>query len=141
VSVATSATLHTPAELLALCEGDNNLVDELIALFRADTPYLLQMIHQAANNNDAAGVAAAAHKLLSSLGTFGATNACAMVRALEEQGRKADLAGVHERISMLEQEIDLIQSSLSRCFNTAEPDLNPLLRNRPRLNEPALADA
>ncbi|HSH38689.1 MAG TPA: response regulator, partial [Chthoniobacterales bacterium] len=80
------ASVHTHAHLRDICDGDDELVAELIALFRSDTPQLLEVLRGAAQRRDAAGVAAGAHKLLSSLGAFGATHASDMVRQLEQQG-------------------------------------------------------
>ena len=65
---AKSATAHTYAELHKICEGDDDLVAELIAIFRADTPRLLEVMRTAATERDAPALAAGAHNLLSSLG-------------------------------------------------------------------------
>jgi CheY-like chemotaxis protein len=114
LSEAPSARVHTQAELRDICNGDDELVSELIALFRSDTPQLMNVIQQAATNHDSAGLAAGAHKLLSSLGTFGATDACEMVRTLEGQGRSALFDGAEERVRNLEREIDLIHACLAQ---------------------------
>ncbi|MCA1594437.1 MAG: response regulator [Acidobacteria bacterium] len=107
------ASVHTHAELRDICDGDDELVAELIALFRSDTPQLLEVLRSAAKRCDAAGLAAGAHKLLSSLGAFGAMHASKMVRQLEQQGRLEELDGAEEEIRKIEREIDTIHARLA----------------------------
>ncbi|MFN2475381.1 MAG: response regulator [Chthoniobacterales bacterium] len=108
------ASVHTHAELRDAFDGDDDLVAELIALFRSDTPQLLEVLRGAAERCDAVGVAGAAHKLLSSLGAFGAAHASEMVRELEQQGRRAELDGAEEQVGKIELEIDTIYACLAR---------------------------
>jgi CheY-like chemotaxis protein len=108
------ASVHTHAELREICDGDDELVADLIALFRTDTPQLLEVLRAAVTKRDAAGVAAGAHKLLSSLGAFGAMHASDLVRQLEQQGQQGTLNGAEERVANVAREIDRIHSSLAR---------------------------
>jgi CheY-like chemotaxis protein len=114
MSVAEQASVHTHAELHNMCEGDDELVGELIALFSTDTPQLLEVLGAAVTERDAAGVAAGAHKLLSSLGAFGAKRASDLVRQLEQQGKEGTLDGAEERFANVEREIVTIQTCLAR---------------------------
>lgn len=123
--VTAVATIHTHAELLALCGDDEHLLGELMALFQSNTPQLLDALDQAATERDAAGLAAGAHKLLSSLGTFGAVPACVIVRQLEDQGRQGKLDGVGDRIAALRREVNLIHTSLARYASSHVPPPDP----------------
>ena len=108
------ATVFSQAQLLDHYGGDGDLVRELIPLFREDTPRLLEVVRQAAIQGDGAGLAAGAHKLLSSLGAFGAASASGMVLQLEQQGKEGDFAEVNERVVEVEHEIEKIHSALAR---------------------------
>ncbi|MEP7015657.1 MAG: response regulator, partial [Verrucomicrobiota bacterium] len=106
-------TVHGRAKLLDQCGGDEDLLKELIALFREDTPRLFDVIHKAVSKRDAPNLAAGAHKLLSSLGAFGAVNAHNLVLQLEEQGQQANFERAEERVIELGSEIDRINSALA----------------------------
>ncbi|MFN2475383.1 MAG: response regulator [Chthoniobacterales bacterium] len=108
------ASVHSHARLRDICGGDDELVAELIALFRSDTPHLLGVLRSATAQRDAPGLAVGAHKLLSSLGAFGATHASEMVRQLEQQGVLADLDGAEEQVRKIELEIGAIHARLAR---------------------------
>jgi CheY-like chemotaxis protein len=125
-SVTKPATVHTHGELREICDGDDELVAELIALFRSDTPQLLDVIRAAASTRDARGLAAGAHKLLSSLAAFGATHACEMVRQLEQQGQQAQFERADDRLAELEREIDIIHSCLAGYPSPACAPISPL---------------
>lgn len=121
ISATDEASVHTHAELREICDSDDDLVAELIALFRSDTPQLLDVLRAAVARCDAPGLASGAHKLLSSLGAFGAMHASELVRELEQQGREADLQGAEARIANVEREIDTIQACLARYPSHAAP--------------------
>jgi PAS domain S-box-containing protein len=111
--VAAQASVHTHAELRDICDGDDELVAELITLFRTDTPQVLEVLRGAITKRDAAAVAASAHKLLSSLGAFGARRASDLVRQLEQQAKQGSLDGAEERFANVERELDAIQACLA----------------------------
>ena len=110
--VKQRASVHTHAELRDICEGDDELVSELITLFRSDTPKLLDVLRAAVAESDGAGLARGAHKLLSSLGAFGATHVSELVRQLEQQAQNKQFAGAADRIMAIASEIDEIHARL-----------------------------
>jgi CheY-like chemotaxis protein len=67
-----NTTLYSREELLEQCDGDDELMGQLIALFHENTPQILEALRESIANRDAAAAAAGAHKLLSSIGAFGA---------------------------------------------------------------------
>jgi CheY-like chemotaxis protein len=111
---APTATVHDRAELLEMFDGDEELLGELIALFRSDTPQLLEVVRTAAGERDGPALAAGAHKLLSSLGAFGAMRACGIVKQLEQRAGRGELDDAEERVAEIEREIDVIHGCLAR---------------------------
>ncbi len=105
--------LYSREELLSQCDGDEDLLSELVSIFRDNTPQIVGAIGMAVEKHDASALAAQAHKLLSSLGTFGAESARALALRLEKQGRENDFRGVKERFSKLERETDKIHAALA----------------------------
>jgi signal transduction histidine kinase/DNA-binding response OmpR family regulator len=121
---AAGATVFTNAELLERCDGDGELVNELIKLFREQTPQLLDVIRSAAAVSDAPALAAGAHKLLGSLGAFGAENARQIVLEVSAAAGDADFEGAAEWIVKLADEVDQIHSALN-TFGPASHDADP----------------
>jgi CheY-like chemotaxis protein len=105
------ATVCSRSKLLEQCDGDEKLLGKLVLLFHDDTPGMLETIRLAIGKRDAPELAAGAHKLLSSIGIFGAQKARPLAMQLEEQGRQADFQEAKERYTKLEHEIDKIYSA------------------------------
>ena len=105
--------LHSRAEMLAQCEGDEELMKELVSIFQENTPQIVQSIGDAIEKRDAPALAVSAHKLLSSLGAFGAREAGTLARRLERHGQENDFRGTKERFTELERETDKIYAALA----------------------------
>ena len=105
--------LHSRAEMLAQCEGDEELMKELVSIFQENTPQIVQSIGDAIEKRDAPALAVSAHKLLSSLGAFGARQAGTLARRLERHGQENDFRGTKERFTELERETDKIYAALA----------------------------
>jgi HPt (histidine-containing phosphotransfer) domain-containing protein len=105
--------LYSRAELLAQCEGDEALMRELVSIFQENTPQIVQSIGDAIEKRDAPALAVSAHKLLSSLGAFGAKEAGTLARRLERHGQENDFRGTKERFTELERETDKIYAALA----------------------------
>jgi PAS domain S-box-containing protein len=105
--------LHSRAELLAQCEGDEELMSELVSIFKENTPQIVQSIGDAIEKRDAPALAVSAHKLLSSLGAFGARQAGSLALRLERNGQENDFRGTKERFTELERETDRIYAALA----------------------------
>ena len=100
-------------ELLSQCDGDEELVSELVSIFQENTPQIVQSIGDAIEKRDAPALAVSAHKLLSSLGAFGAREAGTLARRLERHGQENDFHGTKERFTELERETDKIYAALA----------------------------
>ena len=105
-------SIFTREKLLEQVDGDEELLQNLSALFNQDTPIILEAIGQAIVDRDCERLAAAAHKLLSSLGAFAAERARNLALALEEHARLGNLEGAGQRFENLEREIDKIFDAL-----------------------------
>jgi two-component system, sensor histidine kinase and response regulator len=105
--------LYSREQLLSECDGDEELMNELVSIFHDNTPQIVQAIGEAVEKRDAPALAAHAHKLLSSLGAFGAERARTLARRLEKQGQENNLGGAKERFRELERETDKIYAALA----------------------------
>jgi two-component system sensor histidine kinase/response regulator len=61
-------------ELLALMEGDRDLLQELIGVFLEDAPQRIEAVRRALADRDAEALYRAGHALKGSAGNFGAPN-------------------------------------------------------------------
>jgi signal transduction histidine kinase/DNA-binding response OmpR family regulator len=105
--------LYSREELLAQCDGDEELMRELVSIFHDSTPQIVQAIGEAVEKHDGAALAAHAHKLLSSLGAFGAGPARTLALRLEKHGQENAFGGAKERFMELERETEKIYAALA----------------------------
>jgi PAS domain S-box-containing protein len=80
------------ADLLAGLGGNANLLDEVIGVFLADVPALIERMRAAASSAEAGALAAAAHAIKGAVGFFSRGGAYECVRRLEHIARAGDLA-------------------------------------------------
>jgi two-component system sensor histidine kinase/response regulator len=104
-------SLYSREELLAQCDGDEELMRELVSIFHDSTPQIVQAIGEAVENRDGSALAAHAHKLLSSLGAFGAGRARTLALRLEKHGQESDFGGAKETLTELERETNKIYTA------------------------------
>jgi response regulator RpfG family c-di-GMP phosphodiesterase len=111
----TEAAPHYNREqLLSQCDGDEELMTELVSIFHHNTPQIVRALGEAVDKSDAPALATQAHKLLSSLGVFGAGRARTLALRLEKHGQDNDFGGAKERVTELERETDKIYAALGR---------------------------
>ncbi len=111
-------TISSREEILQQLDGDEALFEKVIELFQENTPQILDSIRQSLLRHNAKELEAYAHKLLSSLGAFGADGARAVAMRLEEQGRLGDFEKADERLASLEREINKIHDALGEFSGT-----------------------
>ncbi len=104
--------LFSREQLLSQCDGDEELMSELVAIFNDNTPQIVQAIGEAVETRDGPALAAQAHKLMSSLGAFGAGTAETLALRLEQHGQENNFGGAKERFTELERETDKIYAAL-----------------------------
>ena len=99
--------------MLARVGGDRELLRELLAIFRQESPRLLGLIRQSLRGGDAKGVEHAAHTLRGSVGSFGATTASQLALALEIAGRDGALTDMRDQMPALAREVSRIEAGLA----------------------------
>jgi signal transduction histidine kinase/DNA-binding response OmpR family regulator len=97
---------------LARVEGDMELFEELITLFREDTPNQMQRLQQALQTNDLALLEQQAHTLKSTAANVGAEALREAALGVEQAARCRDLAAARARYETLLQEFERLQAYL-----------------------------
>jgi CheY-like chemotaxis protein len=105
--------LYSREELLSQCDGDKELMSELVSIFRDNTPKIVEAIGEAVEKRQAPALATQSHKLLSSMGAFGADHARTLALRLEKHGQQNDFDGAKERFTELERETHKIYAALA----------------------------
>ena len=111
--VAPARLVFSREKLLDQFDGDEALMNQLIALFQQNTPHLLDKIRDSIVRRDAGDLARSAHALISSLGEFGALGASHLTRQLESQAREANYQNSAETFAALERETAEIHLALT----------------------------
>jgi len=92
--------------------GGERLVQEVLAVFRAQIPPKLKAARDAAGQGDAPGVARLAHSLRSSCGQVGATDLMDRLAAVEEHAQRGDLATAPAELETLNADLETFLASL-----------------------------
>jgi two-component system sensor histidine kinase/response regulator len=111
---SVSASVFTREEMLRELDGDEELLQRLVELFLEDTPGILDTMRVFIAHRDSSGLEGAGHKLLSSLGPFGAEPARKLALSLEEMGRLGAFENAEEKFANLEGEINKIYDALGK---------------------------
>ena len=98
--------------LLAGFGGSRKLLGEVIDLYLADTPRILDEAQRAIACHDAAALAASAHALKGSIGLFARTGAYEAARRLESAARAGEWAGIEETFARLNVEAKILSEEL-----------------------------
>ena len=100
------------AYLLSRLEGDEQLANEVIALFLDECPKLLAAVRQVAKRRDASGLERAAHRLKGSLGDIAAPQAYHAADKLEQMARKKNLEDAEAALESLEDALHCLANEL-----------------------------
>jgi two-component system, sensor histidine kinase and response regulator len=92
--------------------GDEEFLNEVVALFRQDATRLLGEVRTAVAEGDAAGLRRAAHALKGSAGYVAARPTVEAARRLETIGAQGDLAKAASAFEDLEREFERLTSAL-----------------------------
>jgi two-component system, sensor histidine kinase and response regulator len=93
--------------------GDEELLDELVDLYLAEYPRLLQKIRAAVSTGDAPGLYRSAHSLKGSLGALAAEDALEHVLELETRGRATQLEDTASILIKLENCLTQLHNQLT----------------------------
>ncbi len=89
---APTLPIFTREQFLERLDGDEELMQEIVVLFHENIRGAVDQIGAAVDAQNGKALASGAHALLSSLGAFGAHEATAVTRNLEQLGKRNDFA-------------------------------------------------
>jgi two-component system, sensor histidine kinase and response regulator len=93
-------------------DNDDQLLQELVEVFRQDCPQSLKRIREAIAQEDSRALEMTAHAIKGAVGTFAARPAFHAALRLEIMGREYQISGAKRAYKTLETEIDRLQSAL-----------------------------
>jgi PAS domain S-box-containing protein len=108
-----AAHLFDYAASLNRVGGDEQLLEEIAALFAAECPIWMGQIQEAIDREDASALERAAHKFRGSLSAFSATAAVAAAGELEAIGRNGGVQGASAAFALLEKSIQQLTPALA----------------------------
>jgi PAS domain S-box-containing protein len=111
----TSNVVFDYDQARARVDGDGQLLREMIAIFRAESPRLMTAIRKSAHHDDLEMLRRAAHALKGALGTLHAPRAFGAAGRLEAIVRESQLAAIAPAVTDLEREM----RDLARALATA----------------------
>jgi PAS domain S-box-containing protein len=103
----------TRNELLARFDGDMELLERVSKIFAEQSGQMLEGMRNAIMARDAATLGQTAHKLIGSLGVFGAEQGMRCARELEKLAQKSAFAESESLVEKLQDEVDTVQSRLA----------------------------
>lgn len=112
----SAAPIFTREQFLERLEGDEELLQTLIVLLRENMPRAVTQIAAAIDHRNGKALASAAHALLSSLGAFGADEAIAATRNLEQRGERSEFEHAPAALA----ELRLALETVNRAVTTYE---------------------
>jgi HPt (histidine-containing phosphotransfer) domain-containing protein len=101
-----------PSEIISSFQGDTDLLESLIEVFRQQTPHLLSEIQRGLRSGDAKVIERAAHKLKGSTAIFGTHAAFEAARRLEAVA----VSGAIDRAAAAFEHVILTQFELDDAF-------------------------
>ena len=116
--VPATADLFDAATLIANFGGSRELVSEVIGVFLADSESLVAATRLAAERQDAAALAGAAHALKGSIGLFSRGQPFEVARRIELKARDGDLSQSADEAAELEAAVALLGRELRALAET-----------------------
>ena len=101
------------ALLLERVGGDRRALAQLVELFLADAPLLVESIRRAIEEKDARALQAAAHTLKGAVSNFAASAATGAAARLQQIGESGRLNGARAACDVLEKELEQVRGALS----------------------------
>ena len=109
----TTGPVIDTATLMERLDGDTDLLQGIVRLFRHRCPALLSSIRSAIDRRDARALELAAHSLRGSVSMLAASAAADAARELEVIGRCGDLSSTDPACARLETEIRRLEATLA----------------------------
>ena len=108
----SASPINRYTELLALMDGDRELLFELIDVFLEDAPQRIQAVRSALADRNADAVYRAAHALKGSAGNFGAPEVVSRANRLEALARENGLDAAGIEFEFLETDMNQLVAEL-----------------------------
>jgi PAS domain S-box-containing protein len=110
--------------LLSRVDGNTKLLRELVEIFLADSPKMLEGIRRAVSKGDADALRRATHTFRGSMSTFAARHAAEAAQKLETLAVERDIAGAREAFIEVKAEFGRLRRSLARFAGPQRPAAN-----------------
>jgi len=108
-------TLNVP-ELLSRVDNDQELMRELLQLFKEECPRLMQLLEAAVSKQEMRAVETTSHSLKGMLANLSASRAASAASRLEELGRTGKPSQLKGDLAVLESEVAVLLLELERCL-------------------------
>ena len=99
-------------EVLARVGGDENLLKEVVRIFLADFPGMMDEIRRAVADRNAHALRQSAHRLKGAVANFSLAGVADAALRLEMIGRSRELNGVKKALAALERETASLEETL-----------------------------
>jgi two-component system, sensor histidine kinase and response regulator len=113
-------TLNVP-ELLSRVDNDQELLRELLQLFKDECPRLLQSLEEAVSRQEMKVVETTSHSLKGMLANLSATRAALAASSLEKFSRVGKLFELKGALADLKSEVAALLLELDTCLNVKKP--------------------
>ena len=94
------------------CAGDDDLVAEIVDLFRRECGAMLDDVRQAGGSKDALAVKKSAHRLRGALVSLAANGAAEIAGTLEKMGAENNMTAVDSMVESLNAEMSRLLAAL-----------------------------
>jgi HPt (histidine-containing phosphotransfer) domain-containing protein len=101
----TATTAFNSADLLKRVENDQELLQELLTIFKQDYPLQLLSLKEAILRAEMKQVQASSHTLRGMFSNLAMARAAEAAANLEQMGRSGERTGLKEALAFLEQEV------------------------------------
>jgi two-component system, sensor histidine kinase and response regulator len=108
-----SEPLFDHEALLTRVADDQDLLREIVGLFLAEAPELMQAVRESVERRDSSSLQRSAHTLKGSVANFGAKGAYEIALKLETMGRTGDLSRASAMLAELEAAVRRLESELT----------------------------
>ena len=110
---AADAGVHDLPAMRALVGDDEDLLNEIVALFLREYPRLMSAIRDAAAARDVRALQFSAHAMKGSIGNMAAPRAYKAAMDLEAVARTGQLAAARDAVAALDCELSLLHDALA----------------------------
>jgi len=105
---------------MAHLDGDRSLLEEILQLFREDSPVLLDRLGVAISSRDAELLGSTAHTLKGAISNFAAGRAFELAQGLESIGTSGDFAAARTTHEKLVAELERLDRDLASFLASSE---------------------